>query len=88
MKLIKAINQGITTSLDGVLYTIGETPIEVTDEVAVKLNILFGRLIEITESLQPVSVTETPVVKTDVPIVSEETPKSKKKKKNASDSII
>ena len=58
MKLVKAVNSGIVTSLDGILYHIGEEAIEVTDEVASTLNMNFGHLIEIIDKPEEIKVEE------------------------------
>lgn len=76
MKLIKATGNGIVTHLDDVQYNIQETPIEISDEVAEKLHIQFGHLVEITNKPEEVVSHETPVIEqtqedVEPPVVTE-----------------
>ena len=58
MKLVKAVNSGIVTYQDGVLYEIGSEAITVSDEVAEKLSVQFGHLLDVTTVIETV-VTQT-----------------------------
>ncbi len=77
MKIVKAVNQGIVTSLDGALYNIDLVGIEVSDEVAAKLDVQFGHLIEISNVFIPEVV--APVIE-EAP-KTEETPVEEKEEK-------
>lgn len=73
MKLIKAINSGIVTSIGGEMYTISHDSFtEFSDEIAAELMEKFGALLE---------VNEVPVEQPVVEAVKEEKPKVIKKKK-------
>lgn len=75
-KLIKATGLGITTSLDGVLYNIGQEAILVSDEVASKLREQFLHTIEVSDVQVEAPAETSPEETTTV-----ESPKKSKRSK-------
>ncbi len=89
MKLVKATQLGITTSLNGVLYNIGAEAIIVTDEVASALKEQFLHLVEITDiEVQPEEVIIPEVQPEEVIVTPQIEEKPKKKGRTIKDSNI
>ena len=61
MKLVKATNLGITTSIEGNLYVITQEGIEVADEIATRLKDWFLHTIEVSDIEAPIVAPQEPV---------------------------